>query len=338
MPHDVTLERIMAAAPAVYRVARRTPLVPFRPLTPVRERARRATDPGSRLYLKLENLQPIGAFKVRGAANAVARLGTNAGASGVWTVSAGNAAQGVALAAREAGLSCSALVIETAPAAKIDAIERLGARIVTTTYDDAWHVVEARVADRLPGHFIHPFDDDDFICGNGTVGLELMAELPDIAAVVVSVGGGGLISGVATAVKALKPGVRVYAAEPETAAPLSASLAKGRASVAPSWRASFVDGCGGQSVTPSMWPLLRDLVDDTIVVSLDEIADAMRATAAGAHVISEGAAGCAVAAALTGRAGPGPIAAIVSGGNVDPTVFATILQGETPAAPGDATL
>ncbi len=337
MSRDVTLEQILAAAPAVYRVARRTPLVPFRPLAPPAARHADAPDPGDRLHLKLENLQPIGAFKIRGAANAVARLDEAARASGVWTVSAGNAAQGVALAARQAGLACSVLVIDAAPAAKIDAIKRLGARIITTSYDEAWHVVEARIDDRLPGHFIHPFDDDDFICGNGTVGLELVAELPDVAAIVVSVGGGGLIAGVATAVKALRPGVRVYAAEPETAAPLTASRAAGRATAAPTWRASFVDGCGGQSVTPSMWPLLRDLVDDTIVVSLDEIAAAMRASAAGAHVITEGAAGCAVAAALTGRAGPGPIAAIVSGGNVDPSVFAKILRGETPAMSGDIT-
>ncbi len=336
MPRDVTLDSIIAASPAVYRVARRTPLVPLRPLAPA---STGAADSGRTdgLYLKLETVQPIGAFKIRGAANAVARLTPSQRASGVWTVSAGNAALGVALAAREAGIACSVLVIETAPAAKLDAIAGLGAHIVTTTYADAWKVVEQRDGDRLPGHFIHPFDDDDFISGNGTAGLELVAELPDVAGVVVSVGGGGLLAGVATAVKALKPDVRIYAAEPETATPLTTSLAAGRPTAAPDWRASFVDGCGGQSVTPSMWPLLQDLVDETIVVSLDDIAAAMRATATGARVVTEGAAGCAVAAAMSGQAGPGPIAAVVSGGNIDPDTFSTILRGDTPSISGAAT-
>jgi threonine dehydratase len=330
MTRAITLETIRAAAPAVYALARRTPLVRLDPL------ARTETDetrPATRIHLKLETLQPIGAFKIRGAANVVRTLSQAQLADGVWTVSAGNAAQGVALAARDAGAPCTVMVIDTAPNAKIRAIERLGARIVRASYDECWQTVERHQRDRLPGYFIHPFDDDRFISGNGTIGLEIVEQLPDVGAVVASVGGGGLLTGIATAVRALKPGVRIFAAEPETAAPLARSLELGQASYFPEWEATFVDGCGGKSVTPTMWPLLRDLVDASIVVSLDEIKRAMRHVASGARVIAEGAGACAVAAALSGRAGAGPIVAVVSGGNIDPSTFARILT-EAPESDG----
>ena len=319
MARHVTLETIRDAATAVYAVARRTPLVKLDATAPV-------TGGAPNVYLKLETLQPIGSFKIRGAYNAVRQLPPAELAGGVWTVSAGNAAQGVALAARAAGVPCAVLVIDTAPETKLDAIARLGATIVKASYDECWHTVEAHRADRLPGHFIHPFDDDQFISGNGTIGLEIADDLPDVDAVVVSVGGGGLLAGVATAVRALRPAVRVYAAEPETAAPLAASLTAGRASYVDGWAASFVDGCGGKSVIPTMWPLLRDLVDESIVVSLDEIARAMRLVASRAHVIAEGAGACAVAAALSGRAGGGSIAAVVSGGNIELSTFTELVS------------
>ncbi len=318
MPRQISLDTIRDATRHIYTVARRTPLVR---LDATAVPTAGATD----IHLKLETLQPIGSFKIRGASNAVRQLTQAERSRGVWTVSAGNAAQGVALAARAADLACSVLVIDAAPQTKRDAIARLGATMVTASYDECWDVVERRVADRLPGCFVHPFDDDAFISGNGTIGLELVEDLPDVDAVVTSVGGGGLLAGVATAVRALKPDTKIFAAEPETAAPLACSLAAGTARTFDGWRASFVDGCGGKSVTPTMWPLLRDLVDGAIVVSLEEVRRAMRLIATRAHVITEGAGACAVAAALSGRAGGGRIAAVVSGGNIDLPTFARLV-------------
>src|SRR5205814_4951026 len=215
-----------------------------------------------------------------------------------WTVSAGNAAQGVALAAKKMGARCSVMVIETAPDTKIRAIERLGATIVRASYDECWKTVEAHASDRMTGYFVHPFDDDRFIAGNGTAGLEILEDLPDVDAIVAPLGGGGLLSGIAAAVRELKPAAKIYAAEPETAAPLSASLAAGRPVYFDNWKASFVDGAGGKSVLNTMWPLLSQL-SGSIVVSLDEVARAMKIVAERARVIAEGAAGCAVAAALS---------------------------------------
>ena len=317
---DISLHAIRDAAKFVYRSAIRTPLV-------------RIDVPGApegiELYLKLEVLQPIGSFKIRGAANVMRQLSQSELADGVWTVSAGNAALGVAYAARQASVPCSVMVMDTAPAAKVDAITRLGASIVRVTYDEAWTTVERHASSRMRGQFIHPFDDDRFIAGNATLALEILEDLSDVETIVGSVGGGGLLSGVLSAIRALRPAVRVYAAEPETAAPLSASLAAGRPMYFPNWRASFVDGAGGKSVLDSMWPLLRQ-VNGAIVVTLDEIARAIRVVAERAHVIAEGAAGCAVAAALSGRAGTGKVVAIVSGGNIDLARLFEILQRRTP--------
>ena len=315
-PRQITLDTIREAAATISGVARRTTLIPVDLAGP------------AKLFLKLETLQPIGSFKIRGAYNAVRGLTQDELDEGVWTVSAGNAAQGVAFAARSVGAACAVLVVDSAPQTKITAIERLGARVVRASYDSCWRTVE-RHLNRLPGHLIHPFDDDRFISGNGTVGLEIVDDLPAVDAVVASVGGGGLLAGLATAVRALRPGTRVYAAEPETAALLARSLKRGTASRFDEWRPSFVDGCGGQSITPTMWPLLRDLVDDSIVVGLDDIKTAMRLVADRTHVIMEGAAGCAVAAALSGRIGTGNIAVIVSGGNVDLSTFAGLVARQT---------
>jgi threonine dehydratase len=236
----------------------------------------------------------------------------------------------VAFAARRAGVPCSVMVMDTAPATKIKALDALGASIVRVTYDEAWRTVESHRSDRMRGHFVHPFDDDDFIAGNATAGLEILEDLPDVDAVVASLGGGGLLAGVASVMRAMKPGTRVFAAEPETAAPLATSIARGEASYFEGWTASFVDGAGGKSVLPSMWPLLRDLVDDSLVMPLSDITAAMRHTADRVHVIAEGAAGCAIAAARSGRAGRGKIAAIVSGGNIDLSRFAELV-GAVPA-------
>jgi threonine dehydratase len=313
----ISLETIRDAATTVYEAAVRTPLI----------RLPTGGD-GPEVYLKLETLQPIGSFKIRGAYNAVRRLEPAELAEGVWTVSAGNAAQGVALAARRAGADCSVLVMDTAPATKLRAIERLGATIVTASFDECWRAVEDHRSDRMRGHLVHPFDDDDFISGNGTIALEIVEDLPDVDAVVAPLGGGGLLTGVAVGIRALRPDARIYAAEPETAAPLSASFAAGRASRFDRWTPSFVDGAGGRSVLDTMWPLLQDAVSDSLVVSLDDAAGAMKLVADRVHVIAEGAAACAIAAATStalAARGHRKIVAVVSGGNIDLARFAQLV-------------
>ena len=315
---DIPLRDIQAAAGAVYDLVVRTPLIRLELPAP------RGDRPQAEIFLKLETLQPIGSFKIRGAHNAVRQLNDDDRRDGVWTVSAGNAGQGVALAARHAGIPCSVMVMDTAPQTKVEAIRQLGATLVTATYDECWHTVEAHASSRMRGRFIHPFDDDRFIAGNATLGLEIVEDLPHVDAIVGAVGGGGLLSGVGSAVRALRPETRIIAAEPETAAPLATSLRKGAASRFDEWRASFVDGAGGKSVLPTMWPLLSRLVETSIVVPLSDVASAMKLVADRCHVIMEGAAGCAVAAALTGRL-HGTIVAIVSGGNVDLSTFARLV-------------
>jgi threonine dehydratase len=318
----ISLDTIREAAGTVYAAAVRTPLVRL-DLPPGG-----GGPAGAEIFLKLETLQPIGSFKIRGAYNALRHLSPAELSRGVWTVSAGNAAQGVALAARKAGVPCSVLVMDTAPDTKLRAIERLGAAIVKASYEECWRTVEQHRSDRMQGHFIHPFDDDWFISGNGTIGLEIAADLADVDAVIAPLGGGGLLAGIAAALRGLQPGVRIYAAEPATAAPLAASLKAGRASYFEGWQPSFVDGAGGKSVIETMWPLLRDAVEDSIVVGLDEVARAMRLVADRVHVIAEGAAACAVAAALspafTAR-GHRRVVAVVSGGNIDLTRFAQLV-------------
>ena len=324
----IPLSAVRDAATAVYGAAVRTPLIR---LDLPDGSAESLALHGAELYLKLEVLQPIGSFKLRGAYNVVRQLTPAQLENGVWTVSAGNAAQGVAFAARKVGARCSVMVMDTAPETKIRAIERLGASIVRATYDECWRTVESHGSDRMTGHFVHPFDDDQFIAGNATVGLEILEDLPEVDAIVAPVGGGGLLAGIAAAVRELKPGTRIYAAEPETAAPLSASLAAGRPVHFDHWEASFVDGAGGKSVLPTMWPLLSSL-SGSLVASLADVALAMKLVAERTHVIAEGAAGCAIAAALSGRASsqarPGDrdkVVAVVSGGNIDLAKFAALV-------------
>lgn len=314
----ISLDAVREATTRIYSVAVRTPLIR---LDPIDSRA-------PEIFLKLEVFQPIGSFKLRGAANAIAKLSPSALAEGVWTVSAGNAAQGVALAARKAGVRASVLVMDTAPATKIANIERLGATIHRATYDECWKAVEEHASARMTGRFVHPFDDDDFICGNGTVALEILEDVPDVDAVIAAIGGGGLLSGIGCVMRALRPSAKVYAAEPETAAPLAASLLAGRPVRFDQWTASFVDGAGGKSVLPSMWPLLQQAVDASIVVSLADTAKAMRLAAERCHIIAEGAGGCAIAAALSPQvqaAGHKRIVVVVSGGNIDLSRFASLV-------------
>jgi len=306
----IQLSEIQEARKRIAQTVVRTPLI------------RLELGPGfSDIRLKLENLQPINAYKLRGAANAVALLSESERERGVWTISAGNAGQGVAYAARQAGVPCAVVVIETAPKSKLDRMRALGAKLFPVPYEVAWKTLEERLFPGAEGTFIHPFDDDDFIAGHGTMGLEILEDVPDTAAVIASIGGGGLITGVGSALKALKPEVKIFGVEPETAAPAALSFKMGSPQVFKEWKASFVDGAGGQSTFPRMWERMKPIVDDYFVVSLEETRQAMRLMAEKTRVISEGAGALPLAAALRGEAGKGPIVAIVSGGNIDLNKF-----------------
>src|SRR5947208_11144954 len=278
------------------------------------------------IRLKLENLQPINAYKLRGAANAVAMLSEEERKRGVWTISAGNAGQGVAYAAREAGVPCSVVVVETAPKSKLVRMKALGAKLIPVPYQIAWQALEERSFPGADGTFIHPFDDHNFITGHATMGLEILEDAPDTAAVIASVGGGGLITGVGSAIKTLKPDTKIFGVEPETAAPAALSFEKGSPQAFPNWKPSFVDGAGGQRMFPRMWERMQPVVDGCFVVTLNETKNAMRLLAEKARIISEGAGALPLAAALSGRAGKGPIVAVVSGGNIDIGRFCELIS------------
>jgi threonine dehydratase len=311
----VTIEDIRAARERIRGVITRTPLV----------RLLHGVEGAPEIWLKLENLQPINAFKLRGAANAVALLSPEARQKGVWTISAGNAGQGVAYAAREAGVPCTVVVIETAPDTKVERMRALGATLVKAPFDACWRAMDERAFAGVEGTFVHPFDDHDFVAGNATVALEIFEDLPNVQTVISAIGGGGLISGIGSAMRAIAPHVRVLGAEPETAAPGAASFAAGSPQVFTEWQASFVDGAGGKSIFPRMWERLKDTVDGSVVVTLDEVKRAMRLMAEKARVISEGAGALALAAAL--KESKGPVVAVVSGGNVDLKKFCEIVTG-----------
>ena len=244
---------------------------------------------------------------------------------GVWTISAGNAGQGVAYAARLAGVPCTVVAIETAPASKLERMKALGAKLFLVPYEVAWKALDERSYPGVEGTFVHPFDEHNFIAGHATMGLEILEDAPDTAAVIAGIGGGGLVVGVASAIKALKPEIKVFGVEPETAAPAALSFKMGSPQVFKEWQSSFVDGAGGQSLFPRMWQRMKPLIDGTFVVSLDETKRAMRIMAEKARVISEGAGALPLAAALTGKAGQGPVVAIVSGGNIDLKTFAELI-------------
>jgi threonine dehydratase len=308
-----TLEEIRAARERIADQAIRTPLVRL--------------DVDGDVYLKLENLQPIGSFKLRGAANAIALADRDALAHGVWTASAGNMAQGVAWCARSLGIRCTVVVPETAPKAKVAAIERLGGSVVLVPPDEWLEVFRTREREGMEGVFVHAFSDPHVLAGNGTIGLELLEDLPDVDAVLVPYGGGGLSCGIASALRALRPECRVYACEVETAAPLAASLQAGEPTRV-EWTHTFVDGIGAPEVFPEMFELARELLAGSLVVSVEEAAAAVRLLAERAHVIAEGAGAVPVAAALGGQAEGEKIVCVVSGGNIDAAVLAGILRGD----------
>ncbi len=313
----IELREIEAARARIADVAVRTPLV----------RLHAAEVPaGTEIYLKLEALQPIGSFKIRGATNAVRLAPEGERARGLVTASAGNMAQGVAWAGRELRLPATIAVPEHAPQAKLSAIERLGGEVVKLAYDDWWQAIVTSHVDGIEGLFVHPVQDEGVMAGNGTIGLEIIDDLPDPDAVVIPYGGGGLTVGIASAIRALKPDTRIYTAEPATGAALVAALKAGEPTDV-EYSPSFVDGAGSRRVLDTMWPRVRELVDGAFAVPIADAAAAVRLLATRAHVVAEGAGALALAATLAGRPGGGKIVCIVSGGNIDPAKLAAILQG-----------
>ena len=285
-------------------------------------------DAPAEIYLKLENLQPIGSFKIRGASNAMGHMTPSSLARGVLTASAGNMAQGVAWRARELGIPCTVVTPDTAPETKLNAIERLGGRVIKAPFENWWKAFEERAFPGVEATFIHAFDDVDVMAGNGTIALELVEDLPEFDAVVVPWGGGGLSCGIAAAMRELNPKCKVYAAEVATAAPLAASLAAGSPQTV-QYQPSFVDGIGSKMVFPQMFARAQELLAGSLVAELDEIASALRLMAERNHIIAEGAAASSVACALAGRAGGGKVICIISGGNIDSSVLCGILSGNS---------
>lgn len=312
-----TLAEIEAARARISDAAIRTPLVRLY-----------ADGAPAEIYLKLENLQPIGSFKLRGAANAIAQLAPDQLARGVLTASAGNMAQGAAWCARQLGIPCTVVAPETAPATKVAAIERLGGRVIKVPFERWWQTFQERAYPGVEGAFLHAFDDPAVMAGNGTIGLEILEDLPDVGAIVIPWGGGGLACGIAAAVRAQKPSTRLYAAEVATAAPLAAALAAG-APVEVDFTPSFVDGIGSKTVFPQMLERARGLLDGALVAPLEAVAAALNLLAERNRVIAEGAGACPVACALDGQAGSGKIVCVVSGGNIDVGKLCAILSGES---------
>ena len=313
----IELAEIEAARARIAGSVIRTPLVRLH-----------AEDAPAEIYLKLENLQPINSFKIRGAANAVMLAPASARAKGLVTASAGNMAQGIAWTARELGVPATIVVPDHAPEAKIAAIERLGGRVLKVPYDAWWDVIVTSHLDGLDGLFVHPVQDPAVMAGNGTIGLEILQDLPDPDAIVIPYGGGGLTTGIASAIKALRPATKVITAEPDTAAAMAAAFAAGHP-VDVDYRASFVDGSGSRRVLDSMWPLVAPLVDDALAIPVADVAAAVRTLAERVRVIAEGAGALAPAAALGGRAGTGKVVCVVSGGNINLAKLAEILAGSS---------
>jgi threonine dehydratase len=314
----IPLESIRDARTRIAGTALRTPLVRLN-----------VDDAPGEIFLKLENLQPVGSFKIRGATNAIALAPPDALARGVWTASAGNMAQGVAWQARRLGLQCTAVVPDHAPDAKLAALERLGARVVKIRFAEWFEILRSHRHPGMEGHFVHSVSDPAVMAGNGTIGLEVLEDLPEVDTIVVPYGGGGLSCGIASAVRALRPSVRVLAAEVETAAPLAPSLAAGSPQTV-AYTPSFVDGIGSPFLLPDIWPLARRLLAGSRVVALEQVAAAIRLLLERHHVVAEGAGAAPVAAALAGGAGAGRIACIVSGGNLSAAALAAILRGDPP--------
>jgi threonine dehydratase len=305
MIESISLEDIQAARGRIAGSAIRTPLVRLN-----------VDDAPAEIYLKLENLQPIGSFKLRGAGNAIGLASPVQLSKGVYTASAGNMAQGVAWNARRLGISCTVIVPDHAPETKLAAIERLGGKFIKVPFDEWWQVLVTQHYPGMEGFFVHPVSDPAVMAGNGTIGLEILEDLPDVNTILIPYGGGGLSCGIASAVRALKLDTKIYACEVETSAAFAAALAAGEITKI-DYQPSFVDGIGGSSVLVDMWTRVRTLLDGSLVVSLSAVAEAIRLLAERNHVIAEGAGATPVAVALAGKAGSGKVVCVVSGGNID---------------------
>ena len=310
----LTIQDVVAARARIASSIARTPL------------SRLAVDAPAEIYLKLESLQPIGSFKLRGAMNAIRSLAPESLSGGVYTASAGNMAQGVAWGARELGVPCTVVMPDNAPRTKLEAVARLGASIVQVPYDEWWQTLRDHGREGIPGAFIHPVANRSVMAGNGTIGIEIAADLPDVDAVLVPFGGGGLVTGIATAVRALAPQAKVFACEVSTSTPLTAALAAGEPVIVDRIP-SFVDGIGGRGVLPEMWPLVRVLLTGALVAELDEVKRAVRLLIERARVVAEGAGAVPVAAALAGRGGSGRVVCVVSGGNIDLKTLIELMSG-----------
>ena len=313
----ISLEQIQSAQERLAGKVVRTPLLQL------------AADSPATIYLKPENLQPIGSFKLRGALNAISQLSADELKAGVVTASAGNMGQGVAWAALELGIPSAVVVPDSAVETKLAAIERLGGRVIKVPYERWWQTIEESSFAEAEGVFVHPVQNEQVMAGNGTIGLEILDDLPEADAVLVPFGGGGLSVGIASAVKALRPEAQVYAVEPDTGAPLTASLAAGEPREV-DYEPSFVDGSGSPALLPKMWELARGVLDGAVSVSLDETAAAVRLLAERGRVVAEGAGALSLAAALAGHGGTGNVVCVVSGGNIDSSKLTTILAGGTP--------
>jgi threonine dehydratase len=312
----IPLSAIEEARRVIVGKAIRTPLVRLNLL-----------DAPAEIYLKLENLQPIGSFKIRGAANAIARLAPEQLERGVVTASAGNMAQGVAWCARELSVPCTVIAPSSAPDAKVMAIERLGGRVIKVSFDEWWRAFEERAVPGIEGTFIHSFDDPFVMAGNGTIGLEILEDLPDVDAVMIPWGGGGLTCGIASALRQLRPSCKIFTAEVATAAPFAASLAAGVPTVI-EYQPSWVDGIGAKAVFPQMFDRARALIDGALVADLNSIANALRLLVTNNHIVAEGAGACPVACSLSGAAGTGKIVCIISGGNINLSKLSALLSAD----------
>jgi threonine dehydratase len=311
-----SLDEINAARERIVGRALRTPLVRLN-----------IDDAPADIYVKLENLQPIGSFKIRGAVNALAQMKPSELSDGVWTASAGNMALGAAWCARQMGLKCTVVVPDTAPEAKLRPLRRLGAAIILVSLEEFFETFSTRRREGMKGAFLHAFSDRRVMAGNGTIGLEILDDLPDVDAILVPFGGGGLSCGIASAVRAVSPRVKVFACEPETAAPFTRSFGAGREVEGPFQR-SFVDGAGGPRLYPEMYELASRLLEGSFALPVEAVADAVRLLVERNRVVAEGAGALPVAAALEGRAGAGRVCCVVSGGNIDNAVLASILRGK----------
>ncbi|HEX7295196.1 MAG TPA: threonine/serine dehydratase [Pyrinomonadaceae bacterium] len=316
MDPSISLSAVHDARRVIANSAIRTPLVRLN-----------LQDAPAEIYLKLENLQPIGSFKIRGAANAIAHLSKEELEHGVCTASAGNMAQGVAWNAKRLGIPCTVISPDTAPDTKVHAVERLGGRVIKAPFNDWWRAFEERSIPGVEGTFIHAFDDPNVIAGNGTIALEILEDLPDVDAVVIPWGGGGLTCGIASVLRELRPECKAFSAEVAASAPLAASWAAGEP-IEIHYQPSFVDGIGAKGVFPQMFELAQRLIDGPLVAEVHEVAAAVKLLAERNRVVAEGAGACSVACALLGKAGSGKVVCVVSGGNIDSSNLVKILNGE----------